>query len=77
MITFVVPPMIAAIGEFGMNVITGQSKISAKRAMFGLGVTTPSTFGLVAIKSKTGSALNTSRAIFFILSLYKLYIHNQ
>merc|ERR1719193_2168413 len=60
-----------------MKVITGQLKISAKRAMFGLITTTPSTFGLVLIKSKTGCALNTSREIFFIRSLYKLYSHNQ
>merc|ERR1719391_222949 len=60
-----------------MKVITGQSKISAKRAMFGLNTTTLSTFGLVLIKSKTGCALNTSREIFFIRSLYKLNSHIQ
>merc|ERR550532_103184 len=61
-----------------MKVITGQSKISAKSAMFGLIITmTPSTFGLVLIKSRTGCVLNTSREMFFIRSLYRLYIHNQ
>merc|ERR1719264_597125 len=60
-----------------MKVITGQSKISAKSAMFGLITMTPSTFGLVLIKSRTGCVLNTSREMFFIRSLYRLYIHNQ